>query len=104
MRVVSGIRESERRTKMKKLIVCLVLSTMMIGCAPTEQGVNYATIYSPAGDIIDEGFIYEYATGYANIRLELENGNEYFTSTSNVILDRRQGTAFSIYKEGEHDQ
>lgn len=88
---------------MKKLIVCLLLSTM-IGCAPTENGVNYATIYSPAGDIIDEGFIYEYYNGYASIRLDLENGNKYFTSISNVILDRRQGTAFSIYKEGEHDQ
>ncbi len=87
---------------MKKLIVCLLLSAM-IGCAPTENGVNYATIYSPSGDIIDEGFIYKYSTGYVTTDVELENGNEYFTSTSNVIYDRRQGTAFSIYKEGEHD-
>lgn len=90
---------------MKKLILCLLLSTMMIGCAPTEDGVNYATIYSPAGDIIDEGFIYKYTTGYANVNVELENGNKYYTSVSNVILDRRHGTAlFSIYKEGEHDR
>lgn len=88
---------------MKKLLICLLL-TCMIGCAPSEHGPNYAVIYSPTGDIIDEGFINKYFTGYATISIELESGDQYCTAMSNVILYKKQGTAFSIYKEGEHDQ
>ena len=88
----------------KKLILITIIGSIISGCAPSRDGVNYATIYAPNGEIVDKGFVNNYISVYTTTDITLENGNEYYTATQNVIFEKKKGTAFSTYLEVEDSE
>ena len=88
---------------MRKIIIALVISIMLSGCAEMGKMYNYAIVYAPAGEVLKEGDIKSYSRGSRTINVTFTDGEQYFTSNMNVVLISTKDDEYYINQEGEHD-
>ena len=91
---------------MKKLlfVIAFLGAAVLPGCLSlVNHPFNYATVYSPAGEIIKEGEIKRYLAGSESIEIEFSDGIIYATGMENVVLISDRDDGYYINQEGEHD-